>query len=403
MILVATGADADNKLVHVATSICDKESTDSYSCPKTTLFTDKHKSHEPAITLHAPNTVWRWCLRHHIKALPEAPGQTVTHWLYHAARAPTRTKFMDIMDTKVKPTKPKAYAALLDPNKPHELVKWTHHAGPTDTAIGGAVSSNAAEQSMAMVGLQGRKLPPYNMAQHILDKTASQMAERAELVNSASQRFPPFAAKEFEAQRAQSSNLHSSATGNGNFTVRKLGSNYGNRVGLDFGTDGVVTRMTCTCGYTTRFKIPCCDIIAVGRALDKSDEVMSSIDPAYHLDTYRALYADSRFEVQLPVPDELAVDVDILPPAWVPNQAGRPKKKGPSRTKRIPSRGEHASSSSYNVRLMPALSEGAPASSQGAPVSSQGAPALSQGAPTLSQGAPALSQGGVQSGVISVD
>ncbi|CAB1113968.1 unnamed protein product [Ectocarpus sp. CCAP 1310/34] len=61
---------------------------------------------------------------------------------------------MDIMDTKVKPTKPKAYAALLDPTKPHELVKWTHYAGPTDTAIGGAVLSNAAEQNMAMVGLQ---------------------------------------------------------------------------------------------------------------------------------------------------------------------------------------------------------------------------------------------------------
>ncbi|CAB1108161.1 unnamed protein product [Ectocarpus sp. CCAP 1310/34] len=264
MMLVATGTDADTKLVHVATSICDKENTDNYSwfylmmknnvdmaevlnSPKTTLFTDKHKSHEPAITLHAPNTVWRWCLRHHIKALPEAPGQTVTHWLYHAARAPTRTKFMD---TKVKPTKPKAYAALLDPNKPHELVKWTHHAGPTDTAIGGVVSSNAAEQNMVMVGLQrGEEVAALHMAQHILDKTASRMAERAELVNSASQRFTPFAAKEFEAQRAKSSNLHSSATGNGNFTVRKLGSNYGNRVGLEFGTDGVVTRMTCTCGY----------------------------------------------------------------------------------------------------------------------------------------------------------
>ncbi|CAB1113739.1 unnamed protein product [Ectocarpus sp. CCAP 1310/34] len=124
MILVATGADADNKLVHVATSICDRESTDSYS--------------------------WFYrMLKNNVDM-----AETVTHWLYHAARAPTRTKFMDIMDTKVKPTKPKAYAALLDPNKPHELVKWTQHAGPTDTAIGGAVSSNAAEQNMAMVGLQ---------------------------------------------------------------------------------------------------------------------------------------------------------------------------------------------------------------------------------------------------------
>lgn len=60
--------------------------------------------------------------------------------------------------------------------------------------------------------------------------------------------------------------LHSSATGNCNFTVRKRGSQYGNRVRLEFGgTDGGVTLMSCTCGFTTRFKIPCCDIIAVGR------------------------------------------------------------------------------------------------------------------------------------------
>ncbi|CAN0179802.1 unnamed protein product, partial [Ectocarpus sp. 4 AP-2014] len=31
MMLVATGTDADNKLVHVSTSICDKENTDNYS------------------------------------------------------------------------------------------------------------------------------------------------------------------------------------------------------------------------------------------------------------------------------------------------------------------------------------------------------------------------------------
>ncbi|CAN0178266.1 unnamed protein product [Ectocarpus sp. 12 AP-2014] len=167
---------------------------------------------------------------------------------------------MDILDTKVKPTKPKAYAALLDPKKPHELVKWTHPAGPTDTAIGGVVSSNAAEQNMAMVSLQlkGRKLQPYNMAQHMLDKTASQMAERAELCNSASQRFTPYAAKEFEAQRAKSNKkvpalqrhrgrqLHCAQTR----------QQLRHRMGLEFGTDGVVTRMTCTptrsCQASTR-------------------------------------------------------------------------------------------------------------------------------------------------------
>ncbi|CAM9513157.1 unnamed protein product, partial [Ectocarpus sp. 13 AM-2016] len=254
---------------------------------------------------------------------------TVTHWLYQAARAPTRTKVMDIMDTKVKPTKPKAYAALLDPKKPQELVKWAHHAGPTDTAIGGVVSSNTAEQNMAMVGLQarGRKLPPYTMAQHILDKTAFQMAERAELCNNASQRFTPHAAKEFEAQRAKSGNL-----------VSQPALQRHRERQLHCLQSRQQLRQPSGAGVRHRWRGDSHDL--------HSDEVMSSIDPAYHLDTYRALYADSRFEVQLPVPDEVAVDVDILPRAWVPNQAVRPKKKGPSRTKRIPSRGEHASSSS---------------------------------------------------------
>ncbi|CAB1105767.1 unnamed protein product [Ectocarpus sp. CCAP 1310/34] len=429
MMLVATGMDADNRLMHVATGICDKENADNYSwfyrmmknnaemakvlnSPKTTLFTDKHLSHEPAIRVHASKPVWRWCLRHVIRRLPEAPGSIVTGFLYHAARAPTLKKFMDIMDSNVKPFKPKVYDALVAPADKHgnpskqqsELVKWTHHAGPPDTAIGSVVSSNAAEQNMAMVGLEGRKLPPFGMMEYILDKTAAHMAERAELRDGTSEKFTPHAAKEYGAQRKKSSNLHSSATGNCNFTVRKRGSQYGNRVRLEFGgTDGGVTLMSCTCGFTTRFKIPCCDIIAVGRVLNKSDEVMASIDPAYHLDTYRALYGDSRFEVQLPVLDELTVDPDILPPRWVPNQAGRPKGKGPQSTKRIPSRGEHASSSSYNVRLTPTPSTRAPALSQGAPAASQGAATLSQGAPVLSQGAPAPSQGGVQSSVVSID
>lgn len=62
-----------------------------------------------------------------------------------------------------------------------------------------------------------------------------------------------------------SHSLHVLSTGNGNFTVRKAGQSYGNRVKLVFGTDGTDTVMTCTCAFVTRFKIPCGDIIAVGR------------------------------------------------------------------------------------------------------------------------------------------
>lgn len=59
--------------------------------------------------------------------------------------------------------------------------------------------------------------------------------------------------------------LHASPTGNGNYTVRKQGSNYGNRVHLVFGGDGAVTSMSCTCRYPARWLIPCADVIAVGR------------------------------------------------------------------------------------------------------------------------------------------
>lgn len=90
--LIATCKDANNTLVHVATGICDKETTDNYSwfyrmmkkneemkgvfnSPKTTLFTDRHQSHAPAISMHAANCVWRWCLRHVIGNLPQKVGQ----------------------------------------------------------------------------------------------------------------------------------------------------------------------------------------------------------------------------------------------------------------------------------------------------------------------------------------
>ena len=59
--------------------------------------------------------------------------------------------------------------------------------------------------------------------------------------------------------------LHVIATGNGFFTVRQAGSNYGNRVRLLFGAEGATTIVSCTCTFVVRFKTPCCDVIAVGR------------------------------------------------------------------------------------------------------------------------------------------
>lgn len=133
---------------------------------------------------------------------------------------------------------------------------------------------------------------------------------------------------------------------------------------------------------------------------------MNLIDKAYQLDTYRGMYDDERFMVQLPVPDELTRDPTMLPPRPVLGKAGRPK--GKKRVKRIPSRGETNASSSFNVPLSqgnPALSQGAPALSQGAvgvPPLSQGG-GVSQGAPSLSQGGGGSVGGGGPTGAISIE
>lgn len=131
--------------------------------------------------------------------------------------------------------------------------------------------------------------------------------------------------------------------------------------------------------------------------LDSADKVYDLVDKRYHLDTFRKMYDDERFEVQLPVPEELTRDVTMLPPRQVEGKAGRPR--GSKKTKRFASRGDKSASSAFNVRLEP--SSGTTPSTTAL---SQGAPALSQGPPSLSQGTPALSQGGAgaQAGVISI-
>ncbi|CAN0298649.1 unnamed protein product, partial [Scytosiphon promiscuus] len=88
--LEATGKDADNTLVHVATSICYMENGDNYkflymmmkknhemesflNSTKTTLFTDQHLSHVPAINACLPNCWRRFCLKHLVSTLKCSP------------------------------------------------------------------------------------------------------------------------------------------------------------------------------------------------------------------------------------------------------------------------------------------------------------------------------------------
>ncbi|CAN0112666.1 unnamed protein product, partial [Pylaiella littoralis] len=139
--------------------------------------------------------------------------------------------------------------------------------------------------------------------------------------------------------------------------------------------------------------------------------VLALVDSAYHLATYRAVYEYERFEVQLPVSEELVVDTTMLPPSQAEGRAGRPA-RGPAQSKRFRGRGDKNASSSFILRVTPTSSTTAPmgggagvgmsgGQSQGAPPLSQGASGPSQGSGALSQGAPGPFQGwgGLSQGV----
>ena len=70
--------------------------------------------------------------------------------IFHAARAPNKRKFEEIMEIHVKPTKPMAFQALMALDRK----RWTFYAGPEDTVIGDQTTSNPVEQNMSMIGAE---------------------------------------------------------------------------------------------------------------------------------------------------------------------------------------------------------------------------------------------------------
>eukprot|EP00904_Undaria_pinnatifida_P003990 jgi/Undpi1/13592/HiC_scaffold_9.g03246.m1 len=359
VMLIATFKDANNTSVHLATVICDKENSDNYSflyalmrknsymeevldSDKTTIYTDQHQSHSSALYLHAGHAVWKWCLRHLITNLDQEVGQAVNGWIFHAARCPTAQQFHDIMEKHVKPTKPIAFAGLMA----LDLKRWAFHAGSADTVIGDQTTSNPVEQNMSMVGAQARALEPYRLVFSVLDKTSLKCAERAALRDHTEEKFTPFASRAARQHHWERLVLCPEAR----TVLRQQGA-------------PTVQRRRQRELHVLHVPVPSPVADPLLRPLEKSDEVMNLIDKAYQLDTYRGMYDDERFMVQLPVPDELTRDPTMLPPRSVLGMAGRPK--GKKRVKRIPSRGETNASSSFNVPL----SQGNPALSQGAPPS----------------------------------
>lgn len=93
------------------------------------------------------------------------------------------------------------------------------------------------------------------------------------------------------------------------------------------------------------------------------------VDKGYRLDTYRAAADDPSRRIVPPIWADLTADPAHLPPQWVEGQSGRPK-KGPRKKTRIPSLGQHHTSSRtfaiYNAGVRAAGGVGMPPHGEGA-------------------------------------
>ena len=77
------------------------------------------------------------------------------------------------------------------------------------------------------------------------------------------------------------------------------------------------------------------------------------ISSRYRVDAYRLAHSDPAHDVHPPCASELDTDSDVQPPLEVKQSGRPPASKGPRKRKRIPSRGEHFSSSVYNTMTTP--------------------------------------------------
>ncbi|CAB1104542.1 unnamed protein product [Ectocarpus sp. CCAP 1310/34] len=211
VMLTLTCKDANNENSHVATVIGPKEDTslhktllrnwknpkmrDLLEDSKTTFFTDQHKGATCALRGEAPLAQHRYCLRHLLLNLEEEIGSNANSWVFFVARATTKKQFEDILKQHVLPSKPRAYVQIIDDWKRHE---WAHSGAPPDTALQDVVTNNLSEQTNSAVGVEARKLPPFELMRSILADTAKKFAHRSTLGNGT---WTPYAAATFEDQR----------------------------------------------------------------------------------------------------------------------------------------------------------------------------------------------------------
>eukprot|EP00752_Nemacystus_decipiens_P010019 g8933.t1 len=246
VMLTLSCKDANNAIIHVATTIGPKENAELYqqllqTCKKnqqmkkfledskTTYFTDGHKGLPAALKSEAKDAQHRLCLKHTIGNISEKIGSEANSWLFHAARAATTAQCDSLLERKVKNT---------------NCVKHVHRD---------------SYWSVLRNCVQDRKEALPDLTRRILEADAQRYATRAELGKDGD-KWTPFAAKMFEDQREKSKGLLPVATGKGYYNVNSTiatQTTRGNRVRLTFSGPGEDNQWTCTCNLPARFLIPC--------------------------------------------------------------------------------------------------------------------------------------------------
>ncbi|CAN0429040.1 unnamed protein product [Pylaiella littoralis] len=333
-----------NKIIHVSTVLANKENETNYrfffdqTCKNdhmktlltsgtVTFFTDGHRGSPPALAKVVPMAPVRTCLRHLLtNTQMRKMGTDYSAAVYKAAKMPNKVLFDEAM-APIKKLFPGNYDAFLTSCP---LKTWTHHANNSELVLQDSTTSNCAESTIHAVGAQARALNPFHLMATIAEQTVGKLATNADLKKNSSDVLVPFAEKYIENGRMLSLKKTVLHEGLGVYLVQEHGkSMLGNRLkilempGANRG-DG---RLECTSCTPSSWRLPCCDLLAVLRNIDRLDATMAFVNTGYTLAYYREAHSDPRFPGSLPIWSELEKG-NLLPPRPMKGQAGAPK-KGP--------------------------------------------------------------------------
>ncbi|CAN0107775.1 unnamed protein product [Pylaiella littoralis] len=265
------------------------------------VFNRRSQGITPALAKVVPMAPVRTCLRHLLtdKQMRRLGTQDYSAAVYKAAKMPTKMLFDEAM-APIKELFPGNYALLTS----YPLKTWTHHANNSELVLQDSTTSNCAESTIHAVGAQARALNPFHLMATIAEQTVGKLATNADLKKNSPDVLVPFAQKYIENGRMlglKKSVLHE---GLGVYLVQEHGKSMnGNRVTIFEMPDanGGGGRLKCTCRTPSRWRLPCCDVLAVLRHIDRLDATMAFVDTGYTLASYREAHSYPRYPVSLPV------------------------------------------------------------------------------------------------------